>query len=96
MSNMIKRRLSASTCMVKEARFVLKVERAEKPLKIEKETSEALKALTGKRLLDKREYVECPLKGEKVSFLRCFVCTSFIRRVKGLVHCSGERFEIKS
>lgn len=82
--------------MVKEARFVLKVERAEKPLKVEKEVSEALKALAGKRLLDKREYVKCPVKGEDVSFLRCFVCASFIRRVKGFVHCSGERFEIRA
>lgn len=82
--------------MFREARFVLKVERAEKPLRVEKEVSEALKVLAGKRLLDKREYIECPLKGESVPFLRCFVCVSFIRRVKGFVYCSGERFEIKS
>jgi hypothetical protein len=82
--------------MVKEAKFVVKVERAEKPLKVEREVSEALKALAGRRLLDKREYVKCPVKGEDVPFLRCFVCASFIRRVKGFVHCSGERFEIRA
>ncbi|MCC6023382.1 MAG: hypothetical protein LZ166_01050 [Thaumarchaeota archaeon] len=82
--------------MAKEARFVVRVERAEKPLKVEKEVSEALKALAGRRLLDRREYVKCPVKGEDVAFLRCFVCASFIRRIKGFVHCSGERFEIRS
>jgi hypothetical protein len=42
------------------------------------------------------EYVKCPVKGEDVPFPRCFVCASFIRRVKGFVHCSGERFEIRA
>jgi hypothetical protein len=36
------------------------------------------------------------VKGEDVPFPRCFVCASFIRRVKGFVHCSGERFEIRA
>ena len=40
----------------------------------------------------KREYVECPLANRKVSFLECFTCVSFIRRIKGVVHCSGEGF----
>ncbi len=84
------------THMVKEPKFVIKVEVAEKPLKVEKEVSEALKTIAGRRILDKKEYVVCPLKGEKVPFLRCFVCVSFVRRIKGFVHCSGEHFEIKS
>lgn len=82
--------------MTREAKFMVKIEKAEKPLKVEKEVSEALKAIAGRRILDKREYVECPLRGERVPFMRCFVCASFIRRVKGYVHCSGERFEITS
>ncbi len=38
----------------------------------------------------KKEYVECPIAKDRVPFLICFVCPSFIRRVKGVVHCKGE------
>ncbi len=81
--------------MGREAKFVVKVEKAEKPLRVEKEVSEVIKTI-GKRFLNRREYVECPLKGEKVPFPRCFICKSFIRRVKGYVHCSGEEYCIKA
>jgi len=81
--------------MAREAKHIVKVQRAEKPLKIPKEVSEALRGIPGRKLLDKREYVECPLRGEKVPFPECFLCKSFIRRVKGYVHCSGEGYGLK-
>ncbi len=81
--------------MVREAKFVVEVKKAEKALRIEKEVSEIIKSVGGK-FLNRKEYVECPLKGEKVPFPRCFVCTSFIRRIKGYVHCSGEEYSIKT
>ncbi|MCD6535477.1 MAG: hypothetical protein J7K49_00405 [Thaumarchaeota archaeon] len=83
--------------MSRETKFILKVEEAEKALRVEKEVSEALKGAIGRKMLSKmkREYVECPLAGKKVPFLRCFACASFIRRVKGYVHCAGEEFKLK-
>jgi len=39
----------------------------------------------------KREFVDCPLAKEEVPFLYCFTCASYIRRVKGVVHCAGIR-----
>jgi len=82
--------------MVKEAKFVIEVKKADKPLRLEKGVSEALKGVMGRRLLNRREYVECPLKKDKVPFLRCFVCKSFIRRIRGYVYCSGEEYGIKA
>ena len=82
--------------MVKEAKFVVEVKKADKALRLEKEVSEALRGVMGRKLLNKREYVECPLKGERVPFPRCFICKSFIRRVKGYVYCSGEEYGIKA
>jgi len=46
--------------MAREAKHVVMVRRAEKPLKIPREVSEALRGIPGRRLLDRREYVECP------------------------------------
>lgn len=83
--------------MSKEARFVLKVEEAEKAFRVEKEVSETLKSAVSRKMLSrmKKEYVECPLAGKRIPFLKCFACVSFIRRVKGYVHCAGEGFKLK-
>jgi len=83
--------------MVREARFIVKIQEAERAIKMERAVVEALKGSVGGRLLSrmKREYVECPLVGERVPFLKCFACASFIRRVRGEVHCSGEEFKLK-
>lgn len=83
--------------MVREAKFVVKVQEAERALRVEKEVTEALKGAVGRKLLSKmkKEYVECPVIGKKVPFLKCFACASFIRRVKGEVYCAGEEFKLK-
>ena len=37
----------------------------------------------------KKEAVDCPVLKKKVSFVQCFGCPNFIRRVKGQVGCRG-------
>ena len=84
--------------MPKEAKYMVKVHEADRALRVEREVVEALKGAVGRKMLSKmrREYVECPLAGKKVPFLRCFACVSFIRRVRGVVYCSGEEFKLKT
>ena len=84
--------------MSREAKYVVKVHEAEKALRVEKGVVSALKGAVGRKMLSKmrKEYVECPVTGEKVPFLRCFACASFIRRVRGMVYCSGEEFKLKA
>ena len=38
----------------------------------------------------KQEYVDCPILGGNVHFVKCFVCPNFQSRVTGLVLCRGE------
>lgn len=56
-----------------------------------KESLEAIKAaVKGKALARmKKEAVDCPIKGKRVSFIECFICPNFNRRVKGKVGCAG-------
>jgi hypothetical protein len=37
----------------------------------------------------KKEAVDCPVLVKTVSFVQCFACPNFIRRVKGKVDCRG-------
>jgi len=79
---------------LREAKYLVKVHEAERALRVDKEIEESVKGALGRKMIRKmkREYVECPLANRKVSFLECFTCISFIRRIKGVVHCSGEGF----
>jgi len=56
-----------------------------------KESLEAIKgAVKGKMLAKmKKEAVDCPVKLKKVSFVECFTCPNFNRRVLGKVGCRG-------
>jgi hypothetical protein len=56
-----------------------------------KESLEAIKgAVKGKMLARwKKEAVDCPVKLKVVSFVECFTCTNFNRRVRGKVGCKG-------
>jgi hypothetical protein len=56
-----------------------------------KESLEAIKgAVKGKMLARmKKEAVDCPVKLKVVSFVECFTCPNFNRRVKGKVGCRG-------
>jgi hypothetical protein len=56
-----------------------------------KETLEAIKgAVKGKMLARmKKEAVDCPVKLKVVSFVECFTCPNYNRRVRGKVGCRG-------
>lgn len=56
-----------------------------------KESLEAIKgAVKGKMLAKmKKEAVDCPVKLKVVSFVECFTCPNFNRRVRGNVGCRG-------
>jgi len=81
-----------------ETKYLVEVRQAEKPLKYDKEVTEAVKdVLKGKMIARmKKEYVDCPVVSEPVAFLTCFVCVSHIRRVRGVVHCAGLEKRIRS
>ena len=56
-----------------------------------KESLEAVKgAVRGKMLARmKKEAVDCPVKLKVVSFVECFTCSNYNRRVRGKVGCRG-------
>lgn len=80
-----------------ETKYIVKVEQATRGMKPSKEALESLKGVIGAKLISrmKKEYVVCPVKNGHVSFIDCFACVSFIRRIKGEVHCAGVEFKIK-
>lgn len=82
---------------MREMKYEVKIEAAEKAFRVDKRVREVLKGAVSGRMMSrmKKEYVECPLAGKRVPFLECFACVSFIRRVKGVVHCAGEEFKLR-
>ena len=62
-----------------------------KALPSPKESLEAVKgSVKGKMLARmKKDAVDCPVKLKAVSFLECFTCPNFNRRVRGKVGCKG-------
>lgn len=74
-----------------EDRYIVEVIEVPKPIPAPKESLEAIKdAVKGKALARmKKEAVDCPVKGRRISFTECFTCSNFNRRVKGKVGCAG-------
>jgi len=74
-----------------QARYVVEVKEVPKALPVPKETLEMLKGAAGGKLLGrmKKEGVDCPVMQKTVSFVICFACPNFLRRVKGKVECKG-------
>ena len=62
-----------------------------------KESLEAIKdSVKGKMLARwKKEAVNCPVKLKVVSFVECFTCSNFNRRVRGKVGCRGLPLQAK-
>ncbi len=56
-----------------------------------KDSLEAIKGnVRGKMLAKmKKEAVDCPVKLKVVSFVECFTCPNFNRRIRGKVGCRG-------
>jgi len=69
-----------------------------KALPSPKEALEAIKgAVKGKMLARmKKEAVDCPVKLRAVSFVECFTCPNFNRRIRGKVGCRGLPLPSKS
>lgn len=80
-----------------EPKYSVKVEVAEKAFRVDKRVKGVLKGAVSAKMMRRmsREYVECPVAGKRVPFLECFACASFIRRVKGVVHCAGKEFRLR-
>ena len=64
---------------------------SEKRIKIPKEKVQALKGSVGGKMLAKmkKECVDCPVTLTNISFVECFSCEHFLRRLKGKVHCAA-------
>jgi len=74
-----------------EDKYMVEVLEVPKAIPAPKESLEAIKgAVKGKGLARmKKEAVDCPVKQKRVSFVECFTCPNFNRRVKGKVGCAG-------
>jgi len=74
-----------------EDKYTVDIVEAPKAIRAPKETLDAIKgAVKGKALAKMRkEAVDCPVKVRRVSFVECFTCPNFNRRVRGKVGCAG-------
>jgi len=74
-----------------EDKHTVDVVEVPKAIPASKESLEAIKgAVKGKALAKmKKEAVDCPVKAKRVSFVECFTCPNFNRRVRGKVGCAG-------
>jgi hypothetical protein len=76
---------------IPEDKFQVDVTEVPKAIPPPRESFEAIKgAVKGKALAKmKKEAVDCPVKSKRVSFVECFTCSNFNRRVRGKVGCAG-------
>ena len=72
-------------------KFLVDIVTPPKTIPTPKASLEAIKgAVKGKMLAKmKKEAVDCPVKLKAVSFVECFTCPNFNRRVRGKVGCRG-------
>jgi len=74
-----------------KAKYIVEVKLLPRAKKASKEKLAQIKGVIGgKRLARmKKEGVDCSVLKETMSFIECFTCTNFLRRVKGKVECAG-------
>ncbi|GEM_PF-916077 len=74
-----------------EAKYKVPVYVTENRYSIPKEITDQLKGAVSKKMIAsmKKEAVDCPVAKREIPFLACFVCPSFLNRVKGVVGCAG-------
>ena len=77
--------------MGEDDKYIVDIFLPPKAVPTPKEFLEAIKgAVKGKMLAKmKKEAVDCPVKLRAVSFVECFTCPNFNRRVRGKVGCKG-------
>jgi hypothetical protein len=73
------------------AKYIVEVFTPDKAPTTAKQHVQDLKGVVGGKQIArmKKEAVDCPVLQQKVSFVQCFGCPNFIRRVKGQVGCRG-------
>lgn len=73
------------------AKYVVEIFSPEKPPPTAKQYVDELKGVAGGKQIArmKKEAVNCPVLSKSVSFVQCFACPNFIRRIKGKVDCRG-------
>ncbi len=74
-----------------DAKYTVEILAPEKVSPTPKQYVQDLKGVVGGKQLArmKKEAVDCPVLEKRVSFVQCFGCPNFIRRVKGQVGCRG-------
>ena len=77
--------------MSQETKFKVQIFDSPKPKKVPKAVSGELKGAASAKAISrmKKESVNCPVVNKEVTFLVCFACPSFLRRVSGVVDCAG-------
>jgi len=77
--------------MSQETKFKVQIFDSLKPKKVPKAVSGELKGAASAKAISrmKKESVNCPVVNKEVTFLVCFACPSFLRRVSGVVDCAG-------
>jgi len=72
-------------------KYTLNIVPVEEAIPASKEALAIVKGMIkGKALTRmKRDTVNCPIKNQQVSFIECFACPNFNRRVIGKVGCAG-------
>jgi len=73
------------------AKYLVEIFSPEKPPPTPKQYIDELKGVAGGKQIArmKKEAVNCPVLNKSVSFVQCFACPNFIRRIKGKVDCRG-------
>ena len=81
--------------MSADHRYEVEILRSEKAFRIPREVTSQLKGVLSRKAISnmKKEYVVCPVLGRNVPFLKCYICSNFVRRVMGVVHCRGNPLE---
>jgi hypothetical protein len=82
---------SNSVRLGEDDKYVVDILVPPKAIPSPKQALEAIKgAVKGKMLAKmKKEAVDCPVKLKRVSFVECFTCSNFNRRIRGKVGCKG-------
>ncbi|MCS6788702.1 MAG: hypothetical protein NZ733_05380 [Aigarchaeota archaeon] len=82
---------------MREPKYQVEVKQSSRALRVERQLVEELKGSLSAKVISRmrKEYVDCPVAGAQLPFLICYNCTSFIRRVSGVVHCEGKEQRLR-
>ncbi len=74
-----------------EPKFFVEVKTALEPFKADKKKLSQVKNVVRGKFIHvvQKQYVTCPVFKRDISFVDCFNCDNFQRRIKGQVHCRG-------